>query len=256
MIVKTHLVSGNVKRKQGNNGWVGGKGNEDTWGQQEMEKSDGVSDLYMRDYEADVPLITYLRVIKGQDTSVTSVTPTLRQRHTDTDRGRQREANTGGGRWKGCQHAFRTEPKRWVHRYTVEDKIYFKDKMSRWTDAEQRDKAKKQAMRGGITRMKESTENNRADKSSGKRKCHRAGSGDPVFVQLLFSVLLCHVSSAGFVLYSLCSFVSVCCSCLGSLSLCLPWVPRLATFVSVLYISTSQFLVCVFVNVMLPVLFW
>lgn len=60
-----------------------------------MEKSDGVSDLYMRDYEADVPLITYLRVIKGQDTSVTSVTPTLRQRHTDTDRGRQREANTG-----------------------------------------------------------------------------------------------------------------------------------------------------------------
>lgn len=74
--------------------------------------------------------------------------------------------------------------------------------------------------------------------------------------QLLFSVLLCHVSSAGFVLYSLCPFVSVCCSCLGSLSLCLPWVPRLATFVSVLYVSTSQFLVCVFVNVMLPVLFW
>lgn len=42
----------------------------------------------MRDYEADVPLITYLRVIKGQDTSVT---PTLRQRHTDTEEEREKQ---------------------------------------------------------------------------------------------------------------------------------------------------------------------
>lgn len=46
----------------------------------------------------------------------------------------------------------RTEHKRWEYRHTVEDKIYFKEKMSRWTDAEQRDKAEKPVMRGEITR--------------------------------------------------------------------------------------------------------
>lgn len=52
----------------------------------------------MRDHEADVPLI--------------DLSPESDQRpghichpHTDTDRGREREADMGGGRWKGCRHA-------------------------------------------------------------------------------------------------------------------------------------------------------
>lgn len=82
---------------------------------------------------------------------------------TDTDRGREREADIGEEDGKDVdmpglsKDVNRTEHKRWAHRYTVEDKIYFKDKRSRWTDAEQRDKATKKAMRGGITRMKEKT---------------------------------------------------------------------------------------------------
>lgn len=55
----------------------------------EMEKSDAVciQCKSMRLMFLSLPL----RVIKGQDTSVTSVTPTVRQRLTDTDRGTEEE---------------------------------------------------------------------------------------------------------------------------------------------------------------------